>query len=194
MAKTWKKPSAAPGPQRPPDTITGIAKTYHGCATAFAASLGLPLAEALQAYHGPITAIFIEACRQEIRVPASVRLPLLGPPNGQGEPEPVSNTTSCNTNGGGPPPAPEATAEPEATTVLPRPTTIPPGLPCAGQAISVLRPAQLRMLLSRVDQLAAEQGSRWRPLLEVLAAERRQRIEAGRRPPPSAVEGNGHGG
>jgi hypothetical protein len=63
----------------------------------------------------------------------------------------------------------------------PTPTTIPAGLPCAGQTITQLSPAQLRMLLSKVDQLAAEQGSAWRPLLEALAAERQARLDQGRK-------------
>jgi hypothetical protein len=83
MARAWKSRHT---PR--PTSLTAIAKTYHGCATAFAASLGISLAEALKAYHGPITAIFIEACRQEIRVPAGVTLPPLvkasvASPNGQ---------------------------------------------------------------------------------------------------------------
>jgi hypothetical protein len=75
----------------------------------------------------------------------------------------------------------------------PAPVTIPAGLPCAGQTIAALKPAQLRMLLSKVDQLAAEQGRAWRPLLEALAAERAARLQAGQRPTRVAVEGDGHG-
>ena len=74
----------------------------------------------------------------------------------------------------------------------PPPLTIPAGLPCAGQAIATLKPAQLRMLLSKVDQLAAEQGSDWRPLLEALAVERAARLQAGQRPKLVPVEGDGH--
>jgi hypothetical protein len=74
----------------------------------------------------------------------------------------------------------------------PPPLAIPAGLPCAGQAIAALKPAQLRMLLSKVDQLAAEQGRSWQPLLEALAAEREARLQAGQRPKLVAVEGDGH--
>jgi hypothetical protein len=56
-----------------------------------------------------------------------------------------------------------------------------------------LKPAQLRMLLSKVDQLAAEQGRAWQPLLEALATERAARLQAGQRPKLITVEGNGHG-
>jgi hypothetical protein len=73
------------------------------------------------------------------------------------------------------------------------PTVIPAGLPCAGQRVVDLRPAQLRMLLARVDQLAADEGSRWRPLLEALAAERQARLAKGRKPVLVPGEGNDHG-
>jgi hypothetical protein len=81
----------------------------------------------------------------------------------------------------------------EAQEPTPPPLTIPAGLPCAGQMIATLKPAQLRMLLSKVDQLAAEQGRVWQPLLEALAAEREARLQAGQRPKLITVEGNGHG-
>jgi hypothetical protein len=91
-------------------------------------------------------------------------------------------------------PAPDPSANgsvPENGTGVPNPTTIPAGLPCGGQAIARLSPAQLRMLLAKVDQLAAEQGSAWRPLLEALAAERQTRLEAGKRPTPTPAGANG---
>jgi hypothetical protein len=82
---------------------------------------------------------------------------------------------------------------PVSTDQAPAPLTIPAGLPCAGQAIAALKPAQPRMLLSKVDQLAAEQGRSWQPLLEALAAERSARLQAGQRPKLVAMEGDGHG-
>jgi hypothetical protein len=81
----------------------------------------------------------------------------------------------------------------EAQEPTPAPLTIPAGLPCAGQTITALKPAQLRMLLSKVDQLAGEQGRQWQPLLEALATERAARLQAGQRPKLITVEGNGHG-
>jgi hypothetical protein len=84
-----------------------------------------------------------------------------------------------------PPPASNGQAGP--------PLAIPAGLPCAGQMITALKPAQLRMLLSKVDQLAAEQGRAWQPLLEALATERAARLQAGQRPKLVAVEADGHG-
>jgi hypothetical protein len=50
MAQHWK-PAAAPGHGRPPETIAGVARRYHACAVAFAHTLGIPLADALHAYH-----------------------------------------------------------------------------------------------------------------------------------------------
>jgi hypothetical protein len=80
----------------------------------------------------------------------------------------------------------------EAQEPTPPPLTIPAGLPCAGQMITALKPAQLRMLLSKVDQLAAEQGRAWQPLLEALATERAARLQAGQRPKLITAEGDGH--
>jgi hypothetical protein len=82
---------------------------------------------------------------------------------------------------------------PASTDQVAPPLTIPAGLPCASQMITALKPAQLRMLLSKVDQLAAEQGRQWQPLLEALATERAARLQAGQRPKLVAVEGDGHG-
>jgi hypothetical protein len=110
-----------------------------------------------------------------------------------------------------PPPVGEPVAEPDVPDVPPptearthdlggetsssdAPMVIPVGLPCAGKPVTALTPPQLRMLLSRVDQLAAEHGSAWRPLLEGLAAERAARIAKGqKRPVLVPVEGDGHG-
>jgi hypothetical protein len=61
-------------------------------------------------------------------------------------------------------------------------------------AIAALRPAQLALVLAKVDRLAAAQGGPWRVLLEALVAERQRRVEAGRRPTPAPAEANGHGG
>ena len=47
------------------------------------------------------------------------------------------------------------------------PMTIPTdaSLPCSGQAISTLKPAQLAMLVSKVACLVQDDGDRWVPLL-----------------------------
>jgi hypothetical protein len=115
----------------------------------------------------------------------------------------VADAPVASTNGQAPSPmtAAGSTAEadvpdfppPVPTDQAPPPMTIPAGLPCAGQAITTLKPVQLRMLLSKVDQLAAEQGRHWQPVLEALAAERAARLQAGQRPTLVTVEEDGHG-
>ena len=177
MAKRWKSSPASHDP-RPPETISGIARRYHACAVAFASTLGIPLAEALQAYHGPVTAIFIETSRAELRLPATVTLPPLAggnasatmPPQSPGRPEEVV------TNGD------------------PRPTTIPlaGGLPCGGEPIATLKPGALSMLRSKVASLVHAEGDRWVPLLSALQREKARRQEPGRTvpvvTPPEAAE------
>jgi hypothetical protein len=113
----------------------------------------------------------------------------VGEPNGDQAPAPAPVTADVSTVEADVPDVPA----PASTDQAPAPLTIPAGLPCAGQRITALKPAQLRMLLSKVDQLAAEQGRAWQPLLEALAAERGTRLQAGRCPKPAAVEGDGHG-
>jgi hypothetical protein len=65
------------------------------------------------------------------------------------------------------------------------PMTIPAdaGLPCGGQGIDRLKPAQLAMLISKVARFAEEHGGRWQALLAALQAERAQRLARGRRRP-----------
>jgi hypothetical protein len=72
MARDWKS-------RQPPvkTSLTEIARRYHACAVALATSLGIPLADALRDHHTSITAIFIEASRCELRLPAGVTLPPL---------------------------------------------------------------------------------------------------------------------
>jgi hypothetical protein len=109
----------------------------------------------------------------------------------------VADAPVASTTGQTPAPVTSAVVEADVPDVpppasnghAPPPLTIPAGLPCAGQAITALQPAQLRMLLSKVDQLAGEQGRQWQPLLEALAAEREARLQAGQRPTLVAVEG-----
>lgn len=188
MAKPWK---ASPPDPRSPATIHEICRRYYACAATLAKVMGLPLSETfIKEYHQAISTCFIEASKCEVRLPSGVTLaPLVAPPNGQGEtPVPVAQTTTeapeempiISANNGHEAPG---SGEP------PLPTTVPAGLPCSGQRVTDLKPAQLRMLLSKVDQLAAEQGSHWRPLLEVLAAERQARIAKGRQRPAEAPGG-----
>jgi len=82
--------------------------------------------------------------------------------------------------------APEAdvtagTETPEAPEPPSPPEAIPTdaGLPCGGQAINALKPAQLAMLVSKVARLVHDDGDRWVPLLAALQAERAARLVQG---------------
>jgi hypothetical protein len=63
------------------------------------------------------------------------------------------------------------------------PLTIPAteGLPCGGALIVDLQPAQLAMLVSKVETLAKAKGGPWQTLLQALQAERQTRIAKGRK-------------
>jgi hypothetical protein len=69
------------------------------------------------------------------------------------------------------------------------PTVVPTnaGLPCGGQAISALKPAQLAMLVSKVARLVHDDGDRWVLLLAALQAERASRLARGQRPKVTLV-------
>jgi len=60
-----------------PTSITEIARRYHASAVALAQTLGLPLEAVLSQHRESVTAIFIEASRCELRLPAGVQLPPL---------------------------------------------------------------------------------------------------------------------
>jgi hypothetical protein len=209
MARDWK-------PRQPPakTSLTEIARRYHAAAVALAQTLGLSVPEVLAQHRESVTAIFIESGRCDLRLPAGVQLPPLvttavEPSPGRHGGAPVEDHTTVVVSPNGQPPG--ATVQPLAPETsqavaptngarapdlppeeAPPPTTIPAGLPCAGQAIADLKPAQLRMLLSLADQRAAAEGRRWQPLLEALAAERAARLQAGQRR-KAAVPEDGHG-
>jgi hypothetical protein len=199
--KPWK--SSASHDRRPPETISGIARRYHACAVAFATTLGIPLAEALQAYHGPVTAIFIETSHAELRLPASVQLPVLMPtppnraiaeaigvdestvrhdvraaqnyaPHHQRE-APVGDVHEPAAENSAPAHEAEAMGEP-------LPVVVPEGLPCSGTLLVDLRPPQLSLLLGKVAALAATKQGAWSVLLTALQAERQARLAKGRKP------------
>ena len=81
--------------------------------------------------------------------------------------------------------APVAPASGGTPTPAPEPpvTTIPTdgGLPCGGEGIDRLKPAQLAMLLGKVGVLAEAHGGRWTTLLQALQAERTARLAKGQR-------------
>jgi hypothetical protein len=81
---------------------------------------------------------------------------------------------------------------PENGTGVPNPPTIPTdaGLPCAGQAISTLKPAALAMLVSKVARLVSDGADQLGPLLHTLQAERAGQLAKGRKvPAPTHGEG-----
>jgi hypothetical protein len=78
---------------------------------------------------------------------------------------------------------PEAPEPPSPPAVVPTDA----GLPCSGQAISGLKPAQLAMLVSKVARLVHDDGDRWVPLLAALQAERAARLARGQRPKVALV-------
>jgi hypothetical protein len=57
------------------------------------------------------------------------------------------------------------------------------GLPCSGQVISTLKPAQLAMLISKTARLLQDEGERWVLLLHALERERNARLAQGRQAP-----------
>jgi hypothetical protein len=148
----------------------------------------------LQEYHSAISCVYIEAGRTGVRLAAGVQLPpLTAPPpdttNGQPEAVPPSNghgTTLTSL-------APEITnaVVPDNGTIVPSLVTIPPdaGLPCGGQAISALKPAQLAMLISKTARLLQDEGGGWVPLLHALERERNARLAHGRKTVPTSGEG-----
>jgi hypothetical protein len=168
MARDWK---ARPAPSK--TSITEVARRYHGCAQALAQTLGLSVEMVLTQHRESVTAVFIACCQQDLRLPASVQLsPLAAPPQ-------VEAST-------------EATPAAHGDTTPP-PTTIPAdaGLPCGGQGIPTLKPAQLAMLLAKVKTLAETKGGQWQVLLTALEAERATRITRGRRAGPRLVTDGG---
>jgi hypothetical protein len=158
-------------------SITEVARRYHAAAVALAQTWGLPVLEVLTQHRESVTAVFIECGRCDLRVPASVPLPPL-----------VGGTPVASTHGQGEETSAEAPAvrPPVAPPVNGHtlPTTIPADgdLPCRGQEIGALTPAQLAMLLSKVASLVHAEGDGWVPLLHALQAERQARVAQGQRP------------
>jgi hypothetical protein len=175
MARDWTS-------RQPPakSSITEVARRYHACALALAQTLGLTLQEVLTQHRESVTAVFIESSKCELRLSASVTLP----PVVSAVKEPRSRDASAQAG-----PGPQGfrssgeqnpTGEPPVHGEPPLPAVIPAGLPCAGQKIAQLKPAQLAMVVSKVATLAHAEGERWAGLLHALQLERARRVEAGR--------------
>jgi hypothetical protein len=191
---THGKSRRAPAPDVAPTTLTEITRRYYACAVALAKAMGVPLSETfLREHRESISCCFIEAGRAGVRLPAAVHLPPLGAdapvvsPNGQAPPPETSDVATVEADVSDfPPPASNGDG--------PTPTTIPPdaGLPCGGQAIAQLTPPQLHMLVGKVG-LRGMTDPTLTPLLHALERERAARLQAGKRPTPPRVEGDGHG-
>jgi hypothetical protein len=175
MARTWK-PSRPPDAPRAPTTLQEICRRYYACAVTLAKVMGLPLSERfLREHRESISCCFIESGRAGVQVPAGVTLPPLAAEapmastTGQGE------ETSADT-----PVKPPVDQSANGHAI---PTCIPADgdLPCRGQEIGALKPAQLAMLLSKVASLVHAEGDSWVPLLHALQAERQARVAQGQR-------------
>jgi hypothetical protein len=183
-----------------PTTLHEICRRYVATATTLAQVLGVPLTEAfMQEHHQAIACCFIESGRVGVRLPASVTLPPLASavntrlsrdasalePQG---PEGFHSPDERNPKGGRQPKpdsqklvaAEAAGPEVSHTNGHAIPTCLPADgdLPCRGQEIARLTPAQLAMLLSKVARLVHQQGDGWVPLLHALQAERARRRPA----------------
>jgi hypothetical protein len=208
---TPRTPRRRPDAPSAPTTLTEIARRYYATAIALAMAMGVPMSETfLREHRESISCCFIEAGRAGVRLPPAVQLPPIAQANGQpdvsntrtgntntGEPE--AGEIMCS----GRPPAPEAPSTnghgttltslapeipnavvPENGTIVPIPlTTVPTdaGLPCGGQTIATLKPAQLAMLISKTARLVQDEGGRWVPLLHALQSERAARLDRGRK-------------
>jgi hypothetical protein len=172
MARSWK-PRQAP----PPTSITEIARRYHAAAVALAQTLGLSVSEVLSAHRESVTAIFIECGRCDLRLPTAVKLPPLTgatPPDTSEAGEIICGMT------------PNPALEPSTSNGHPPPPMVIPkagSLPCGGQAIDELKPAQLAMLVAKTAALVHAEGERWVPLLAALQAERAGHLARGRKTP-----------
>jgi hypothetical protein len=187
MAKPGTPRRRPDAPSVTPTTLTEIARRYYACAIALAKAMGVPLTETfLREHWESISCCFIEAGRAGVRLRPAVQLPPLIAPKVETPAE--AGEIMCS----GMPSTPEAPATNGHPPLVAIPTDA--GLPCAGQAIHTLKPAQLAMLVSKVARLVQDQGGRWVPLLHALQAERAGRLDRGQRRtvalvPPAEADG-----
>jgi hypothetical protein len=183
MAREWK---SRPAPE--PTTIHEICRRYVATAATLAKLLGVPLTEAfIQQHRESIACCFIESGRAGVRLRASVTLsPLAEAPR----PEAIAAAEPDRQGDHLPDPGAQG---PNGHAI---PTSIPADadLPCAGQEIAALKPAPLAMLIAKLARRVQDGEDGWVPLLHALQRERARRIEAGQRPRPTLVQGDGHGG
>jgi hypothetical protein len=165
------RPRRRPDAPSVPTTITELARRYHSCAVALSRALGIPMSETfVLQFHNAISSIFIASDRAGVRLASGVQLPPLG-----GLAADATHGQALEPEEGPPSNGYGATA--------PRLVAIPTdaGLPCAGQVIPALKPAQLAMLISKTARLLHDEGERWVALLHALESERNARVERGRK-------------
>jgi hypothetical protein len=201
MAQPWK---AYPTPDQrpPPETIPGITRRYYACAVALAKVMGVPLTETFVREHREsISCCFIESGRIGLRLPRGVTLPPLGGKTPVVETPGPLNTMVSDDGQAERPDAPVAATHDQreerssAASVSPAvevpvhadeppPVALPvaEGLPCGGALIVDLQPAQLAMLIGKVETLATAKGGSWTTLLAALQAQRQARLVKGRKP------------
>lgn len=158
MPRTWRA-----RPVTDKSSVTEYARLYHSCVVALARSLGLPMSETfVLQFHNAISSIFIASDKAGVRLPPAVQLPPLGAPNAPTNGPPVEPVTSPPGDG-----ELEDRASPNGDA--PQPTSIPADgdLPCRGQEIASLKPAQLAMLVSKVARLVQDQGAAHRSQLKL---------------------------
>jgi hypothetical protein len=197
-----RPPRRRPEAPSAPTTITELARRYHSCAVALARSLGIPMSETfLLQFHNAISSIFIASDRAGVRLAPSVPLPPLADATvastnananvahniAQSSPTDVTgdaNNVAHNVAQSSPHGQPEPEG-PDCTGLVPPPDRVPAeaDLPCKGQLIVDLRPAQLSLLIGKVGRLAEQHGGQWEILLAALEAERERRMDKGRKAP-----------
>jgi hypothetical protein len=191
MAKPGTPRRRPDAPSFAPTSLTEIARRYYACAVALAKAMGVPMSETFMREHREsISCCFIEAGRAGVRLPPAVQLPPLTAPsaasvNGQApEPEEVPSSNGHGATVDESRATHDDDMAPNHGAVAPSLVAIPTdaGLPCGGQVIADLKPAQLAMLISKTARLVQDEGAAWVPLLGSLQAERGRRLERGRQP------------
>ena len=190
------RPRRRSEPPSVPTSLHEITRRYVATALALSKAMGLPWTEEfIRQHRESITTCFIQAGMEGLRLPSAVQLPPLAP-GAFAPPEPESPSVSAgmaDLTGAYAPPEPEpdrdqlppgegeasgASTNGEAPTVIPKDS----GLPCGGQLIVDLKPAQLAMLVSKTAALMhGEERDRWVSLLGALQSERAARLDRGKR-------------
>jgi hypothetical protein len=177
------RPRRRPEAPSAPTTLTEITRRYYATAIALSKAMGVPLSETfIREHRESISCCFIEAGRAGVRLPPSVQLRPLSEPT-------VEAPAEAGEIIGGITPDPERVTPPTNGHTPPVAIPTDAGLPCGGQVIANLKPAQLAMLVSKVAAMVHAEGEAWVPLLAALQAERSARLDRGHK----TVTTNGKG-